>query len=191
MHLLAATPGLVLDDDQAVDLAQSSAGIVCLTMADSEIAGLARARRKTGTELRLANALALKHPYSVDLYVERTLANAKVIVARLLGGRSYWPYGVDRLVETARRRPARHSCWTRHGGSHRGPRPGRSPGPGWRASGIEGRGNSVRPMPAGPAEARRARRRAAGALPSGVLWCSPSCSSAPVAAVRVFVRPTG
>ena len=102
MHLLAATPGLVLDDDQAVDLAQSAAGIVFLTMADSEIAGLARARRKTGTDLRLANALALKHPYSVDLYVERTLANAKVIVARLLGGRSYWPYGVDRLVETAR-----------------------------------------------------------------------------------------
>ncbi len=102
MHLLAATPGLVLDDDRAVDLAQSAAGIVCLTMADSEIAGLARARRATGTQLRLANALALKHPYSVDLYVERTLAGAKVIVARLLGGRSYWPYGVDRLVETAR-----------------------------------------------------------------------------------------
>jgi cobaltochelatase CobN len=102
MHLLAATPGLVLDDDQAVDLAQSAGRIVCLTMADSEIAGLARARRKTGSDLRLANALALKHPYSVDLYVERTLSNAKVIVARLLGGRSYWPYGVDRLVETAR-----------------------------------------------------------------------------------------
>ncbi len=102
MHLLAATPGLVLDDDRAVDLAQSAAGIVLLTMADSEIVGLARARTSTGTKLRLANALALKHPYSVDLYVEKTLAGARVIVARLLGGRGYWPYGVDRLVETAR-----------------------------------------------------------------------------------------
>ena len=102
MHLLAATPGTVLDDDRAVELAQSAADICVLTMADSEIVGLARARRATGTKLRLANALALKHPYSVDLYVDRTLGKAKVIVARLLGGRSYWPYGVDRLVETAR-----------------------------------------------------------------------------------------
>ena len=102
MHLLAATPGTVLDVDRAVDLAQSAADICMLTMADSEIAGLARARAVTGTSLRLANALALKHPSSVDLYVEKTLSGAKAIVARLLGGRGYWPYGVDRLVETAR-----------------------------------------------------------------------------------------
>lgn len=107
MHLLAATPGLVLDDDRAVDLAQSAADICVLTMADSEIVGLSRARAATGAKLRLANALALKHPYSVDLYVDRTLAGAKLIVARLLGGRGYWPYGVDRLVETARATGAR------------------------------------------------------------------------------------
>ncbi len=102
MHLLAATPGLVLDDDRAIDLAQSAADIAVLTMADSEIAGLARARgQRTG--LRLANIATLRHPYSVDLHVERTLASARAIVVRLLGGRSYWPYGVDRLVETARR----------------------------------------------------------------------------------------
>ncbi len=104
MHLLAATPGLVLDADLPVDLGQSAAEIVFLSAADSEIAGLARARAKTdgAPSLRLANLLALKHPYAVDLYVEKTLARAKLIVVRLLGGRAYWPYGVDRLVETAR-----------------------------------------------------------------------------------------
>jgi cobaltochelatase CobN len=105
MHLLAATPGLVLDADAPVDLGQSPAEIVFLSAADSEIAGLARARAKLADppSLRLANLLALKHPYAVDLYVEKTLAQAKLIVVRLLGGRGYWSYGVDRLVETARK----------------------------------------------------------------------------------------
>jgi cobaltochelatase CobN len=107
MHLLAATPGLVLDDDRAVDLARSAADYVCLTMADTEIVGLARARAAAGIELRLANIALLKHPYSVDLFVERTLARAKAVVVRLLGGRSYWPYGIDRLVEHARATGAR------------------------------------------------------------------------------------
>ncbi|MFM7345537.1 MAG: cobaltochelatase subunit CobN, partial [Tagaea sp.] len=104
MHLLAATPGLVLDADAPVDLGQSPAEIAFLSAADSEIAGLARARARMADPpgLRLANLLALKHPYAVDLHVERTLARAKLIVVRLLGGRAYWPYGVDRLVETAR-----------------------------------------------------------------------------------------
>ncbi|MCA3262299.1 MAG: cobaltochelatase subunit CobN [Telmatospirillum sp.] len=98
MHLLAATPGTILDADAAIDLAQTPGKIVVLSMADSDLAGLARARK--GQSLRLANIAALKHPYSVDLYVERTAAHARIVVARLLGGRSYWPYGIDRLVET-------------------------------------------------------------------------------------------
>ncbi len=105
MHLLAATPGTILDADAAVDLAQTPGKIVVLSMADSDLAGLARAR--SGQSLRLANVAALKHPYSVDLYVERTAAHARIVVVRLLGGRSYWPYGIDRLVETAQRSGAK------------------------------------------------------------------------------------
>src|SRR5204863_8690493 len=40
---------------------------------------------------------------SVDLYVERTIRHAKLVVVRLLGGRSYWPYGVEQITEAARR----------------------------------------------------------------------------------------
>ncbi len=105
MHLLAAPQGSIVDDDRAIDLAQSPAEMLFLSLADSELAGLARAR--SGQSLRLANLQSLKHPYSVDLYVERTAAFAKTIVVRLLGGRSYWPYGIDRLVETARRTGAK------------------------------------------------------------------------------------
>ena len=46
--------------------------------------------------------MALAHPYSVDLYVEKVLAHAKLVVVRLLGGASYWRYGLDEAVRIAR-----------------------------------------------------------------------------------------
>jgi cobaltochelatase CobN len=51
--------------------------------------------------LRLASLLKLGHHYSVDRYVDDVAAKAQLVVVRLLGGRAYWPYGVDRLVEAA------------------------------------------------------------------------------------------
>src|SRR5277367_6344001 len=102
MHLLAAQPGLIADGSGAVDLGQSPAEIVVLTAADSEIAGLAAAQRSLAAaapdwpSLRLANLMRLGHNYSVDLYVEQVASHAKLIVARVLGGRGYWPYGIDR-----------------------------------------------------------------------------------------------
>src|SRR5262249_21191724 len=46
----------------------------------------------------------LKHPMSVDLWIERVGAHAKVIVVRLLGGLDWWRYGVERLAALARER---------------------------------------------------------------------------------------
>ena len=54
--------------------------------------------------LRLANLLQLQHPLSVDLYIEKTLSHAKLIVLRILGGASYWTYGLDQLQALARER---------------------------------------------------------------------------------------
>ena len=54
--------------------------------------------------LRLANLLQLQHNLSVDLYIEKTLATAKLIVLRLLGGASYWSYGLDQIEALARER---------------------------------------------------------------------------------------
>jgi cobaltochelatase CobN len=45
--------------------------------------------------------LQLGHNFSVDLYME-TVAHARLVMARVLGGSSYWPYGVERLIETCR-----------------------------------------------------------------------------------------
>ena len=54
--------------------------------------------------LRLQNLVALRHPLSVDTYVERTLSGAKGILVRLIGGESYWPYGLASLQDLCRRK---------------------------------------------------------------------------------------
>ena len=39
---------------------------------------------------------------SVDLYVEQVVGRARLVVLRLLGGRSYWPYGLEQAVAACR-----------------------------------------------------------------------------------------
>ena len=108
MHLLAATPGAIDDGTDAVDLGQSPGDMVFLTAADTELALLAAARDKVSSEgfpsLRLASLLHLGHNMSVDLYVEAVIGHARLVVVRLLGGRGYWPYGVEEVVAVCRER---------------------------------------------------------------------------------------
>ncbi len=107
MHLLAARPGSIDDGSAAVDLGQTPAELVVLSAADTELACLAAARARMGETaptLRLANLLRLRHNLSVDLYVERVVAAARLVVVRLLGGSGYWPYGVERIVAACQAR---------------------------------------------------------------------------------------
>jgi cobaltochelatase CobN len=109
MHLLATRPGSINDGSEAVDLGQSPGEIIVLSAADSELACLATACARLQDDnafpsLRLANLLRLGHPMSVDVYVENTLARARLIIVRLLGGRGYWPYGVEQIAAAARER---------------------------------------------------------------------------------------
>src|SRR3954451_11342393 len=109
MHLLATEPGMIADGSAAVDLGQNPGDIIVLASADTEIALLAaaQARRRADAPdaptLRLAPVMRLGHNFSVDLYME-TVARARLVIARLLGGSAYWPYGVERLAETCRDR---------------------------------------------------------------------------------------
>ncbi len=110
MHLLRGQPKTLTGDAEPVDLEQSPGDIVILTAADTEISGLAAARRALGEDfpsVRLANWMQLLHPYSVDLYAENVLAHAKLVVLRLLGGASYWRYGLDEAARLARANGAR------------------------------------------------------------------------------------
>ncbi|MBV8737948.1 MAG: cobaltochelatase subunit CobN [Alphaproteobacteria bacterium] len=105
MHLLATMPGTIADGSAAIDLAQTPGDIIVLSSADTELALLASAQHRrraadpAAPRLRLAPILRLGHNFSIDLYME-TVAAAKLVIARILGGSGYWPYGVERLVET-------------------------------------------------------------------------------------------
>jgi len=105
MHLLATIAGTIPDGSAAIDLGQTPGDIVLLSSADTELALLAGAQARLRAQdpavpgLRLASILQLGHNYSVDLYME-TVAAARLVIARLLGGSAYWPYGVERLAET-------------------------------------------------------------------------------------------
>jgi cobaltochelatase CobN len=107
MHVVFRESHGLDDADTPVDLGQSPADLVVLSFSDSDLgafaAGWHRARG-AGFEptLRLANLSALRHPLSVDTYIENTLEHARGILIRLIGGQAYWPYGLQQVERIAR-----------------------------------------------------------------------------------------
>ncbi|MGB3401967.1 MAG: cobaltochelatase subunit CobN [Microcoleaceae cyanobacterium] len=103
MHRIAATPGGWNPDTEGVIFVeQTPAPIVFLTAADTDIQTLAAAIKQLPTnfpEIRSTNLLNLQQQLSIDTYAEDILQQAEVIVVRLLGGRSYWSYGLEVLQE--------------------------------------------------------------------------------------------
>ena len=105
MHILASQTRRIDDGGDAVDLGQSPADVLFLSAADTELGSFATAHaglEDSRASLRLANLMALAHPYSVDLYAEQTMRGSKLVVLRILGGIEYWRYGLERFEEEAR-----------------------------------------------------------------------------------------
>jgi cobaltochelatase CobN len=106
MHLLRTEQRSLDEAEAAIDLGQTPAGIWFLSFSDSDlslVAAAAARRKANATSLRLANLGMLKHPYSVDLYVEKAASQARFVLIRLLGGLDYWRYGVEEFFRAARR----------------------------------------------------------------------------------------
>ncbi len=113
MHLLRTELRSLDETAAAVDLQQTRADIVALSFTDSDLAVLAKAWERLsgdtkldGLTLRLASLNDLRHPYSVDLYVEKVIAHARFIFIRLLGGLDYWKYGIEEIARIARQNGA-------------------------------------------------------------------------------------
>jgi cobaltochelatase CobN len=107
MHLLTTSSTNLDEIVEAVDLGQTPGDIAVLSFADSDLAALAaawEAERANLPSVRLAHLRDLRHPMSVDLWIDRVGAHAKVIVVRLLGGLDWWKYGIERLSTLARER---------------------------------------------------------------------------------------
>jgi cobaltochelatase CobN len=107
MHLLTTSSTNLDEIVEAVDLGQTPGDIAVLSFADSDLAALAaawEAERANLPSVRLAHLRDLRHPMSVDLWIDRVGAHTKVIVVRLLGGLDWWKYGIERLSALARER---------------------------------------------------------------------------------------
>ena len=98
MHLLVIQPGEISDGSEAVDLRQTPGDIIFLSAAATDLAILSEQHKSCDyPSLRLANLMQLGHNMSVDLYVENTIAGAKLVIIRLLGGLGYWSYGIEQI----------------------------------------------------------------------------------------------
>ncbi|AHD10410.1 cobaltochelatase subunit CobN [Phaeobacter gallaeciensis] len=107
MHVVFRESHGLDETDTPQDLGQTPADLVVLSFSDSDLgafaAGWHRGKDRLPS-LRLANLVALKHPLSVDVYAAQTLEGAKGVLVRLIGGESYWSYGLATLQDLARRK---------------------------------------------------------------------------------------
>ncbi|WP_082786033.1 cobaltochelatase subunit CobN, partial [Acetobacter orleanensis] len=113
MHLLVRENRTLDEQDVAEDLDLPPAELVVLSFTESDLLGLLHAQEGLKAEQETAGAGAppslqvtslarLRHPMSVDLYLETTLAQARCVVVRLLGGLDYWRYGAEELAAWCR-----------------------------------------------------------------------------------------
>jgi cobaltochelatase CobN len=104
MHRLAAIPGgWNAETNGTIFISQTSAPIIIITAADTDIQTLAASLTHLPPDfpsLRVVNLLQLQQQLSIDTYADRVLAHAQVIILRLLGGISYWSYGLEILKQT-------------------------------------------------------------------------------------------
>ncbi|MEH1928032.1 cobaltochelatase subunit CobN [Nostoc sp.] len=106
MHRISSTSGGWNQSEGLIFLEQTPAPLVLITAADTDIQTLAAAVTKLPASfpaLRVANLLQLQQQLSVDTYGEQVLELAQVIILRLLGGRSYWGYGLEVVQEIVQR----------------------------------------------------------------------------------------
>lgn len=104
MHLLAAKPGGFVEDPGIVDLDQSPGDLVILSAADSCLGALAQTAQRLPADypsIRLANWMHLVKPAAFDLYRDKVIDHARLVVLSLLGGSAYWSYGLEQLQQWA------------------------------------------------------------------------------------------
>ena len=107
MHRISASnKEFNLQSEDLIFLEQTTAKFVFLTSADTDIQTIAAAVSQLPPNfdaIRVANLLNLQHQISIDNYAEQVLEFAQVIILRLLGGSSYWSYGLEVVLEIVQR----------------------------------------------------------------------------------------
>jgi cobaltochelatase CobN len=100
MHWTAAEPGQ-LDVERALTLIEQTPGeVIFLSAAETDLYSVASIwREQFGSRLRVASAFPLRQPVAADHYIENVIKRAKLVVARLLGGKAYFPHFIQGLSD--------------------------------------------------------------------------------------------
>ncbi len=102
MHLLPTSEVRLDDGEDAVDLALPPGDLIVLSFSDSDLSALAAAAPGSRLGLRLVPLRRFKHPLSIDLLIEKTLASSRFVLLRCLGGLDYLRYGVEQIASACR-----------------------------------------------------------------------------------------
>ena len=110
MHITFREKQSIEQSEIPIDLDQTPSDIIFLSFSDSDlnafVSGWKRAfKHSKGTfpSLRLANLQTLKHPLSIDTYIEKTLSKSKAVIIRVIGGVPYWEYGLNQVKSVAKK----------------------------------------------------------------------------------------
>ncbi len=111
MHRITSIPGNH-SADEVILVEQPGAPVLFLTSASTDIATASAllALKKNAQFRGLIRAIqlsALFHPAQIDHYLSTTANNTEIIVLRLLGGRSHWSYGIEKLISWQKQKPNR------------------------------------------------------------------------------------
>ena len=100
MHWTAAEPGQ-LDAERALTLIEQTPGeVIFLSAADTDLYSVASIwTEQLGSRLRVASAFPLRQPVAADHYIENVIKRAKLVVARLLGGKTYFAHFIQGLLD--------------------------------------------------------------------------------------------
>jgi cobaltochelatase CobN len=100
VHWTAAQPGGLDTERELILIDQTPGEIVFLSAADTELACVAATwSGRFGNRLRIAHAFPLRQPVAADHYVENVIRHAKLLVARLLGGKAYFAHFIQALSD--------------------------------------------------------------------------------------------
>jgi len=100
MHWTQTQPGSLDTERELQLIEQTPAEVVFLSAADTDLAMAAQAwTSRFGSRLRLAHAGALRQPVSADHYVEKVIRHSRLVIARLLGGETYYRHFIQGLAD--------------------------------------------------------------------------------------------
>lgn len=105
MHLISTIPGGWNPNDEGVFYIEQQPGdILFLSAGDTEISAVNEAyqclKGAARPSLRLANLTYFKQELTIDTYLDEVASKAKLVVMRLLGGKAYYPYFCEAVVQT-------------------------------------------------------------------------------------------